>query len=447
MKGGLRMKMSRYIIAFCLLLCSFFLVIPSFTADSPTVYKIPVYKEVEKGLYAFLKRSIKEAEEANADAIIFELNTPGGFVDSAEKISNLLDSTSIRKIAYINTEALSAGAYLALHTDEIYMAPSGTMGAAAVIDGSGNMADEKANSAWKAKMINAAKLTGKDPKYAQAMADDSVDLPKYRAPVGDLLTLTSSDALEVGYSNGTVNSFKDLLTKTDLANAKVIETEETFMESVARFITHPIIVPILLSIASLGLIVELYSPGFGVAGTMGLISIGLFFFGHLVAGLAGYETLIIFVIGVLLIIAEFFLPGGISGILGAAAIIFSIILAGGNIVQMSIAVLIALTVAIVGMVIIMKFFGKQMKALNKIILSDATTTEQGYVSNENRVDLIGKVAITMTALRPSGTIRIDNERIDAVSDGSFVAKDKQVTIIKVEGSRIVVREVAEGEKD
>ena len=180
---------------------------------------------------------------------------------------------------------------------------------------------------------------------------------------------------------------------------------------------------------------------------MGLISIGLFFFGHLVAGLAGYETLIIFVIGILLIIAEFFLPGGISGILGAAAIIFSIILAGGNIVQMSIAVLIALTVAIVGMVIIMKFFGKQMKALNKIILSDATTTEQGYVSNENRVDLIGKVAITMTALRPSGTIRIDNERIDAVSDGSFVAKDKQVTIIKVEGSRIVVREVAEGEKD
>lgn len=437
--------MSRYIISFCLLLCSFFLVIPSFNADSPTVYKIPVYKEVEKGLYAFLKRSIKEAEEANADAIIFELNTPGGFVDSAEKISNLLDSTSIRKIAYINTEALSAGAYLALHTDEIYMAPSGTMGAAAVIDGSGNTADEKANSAWKAKMINAAKLTGKKPKYAQAMADDTVDLPQYRAPVGKLLTLTSSEALEVDYSNGTVSSFEELLTKTNLANAKVIETEETFMESVARFITHPIIVPILLSIASLGLIVELYSPGFGVAGTMGLISIGLFFFGHLVAGLAGYETLIIFVIGVLLIIAEFFLPGGISGILGAAAIIFSIILAGGNIVQMSIAVLIALTVAIVGMVIIMKFFGKQMKALNKIILSDATTTEQGYVSNENRVDLIGKVAVTMTPLRPSGTIRIDNERIDAVSDGSFVAKDKQVTIIKVEGSRIVVREVAEEE--
>ncbi|MFB5087927.1 nodulation protein NfeD [Psychrobacillus sp. PGGUH221] len=440
------MKLFRYITSICLLLLSFFMIVPSITADAPKVYKIPVYKEVEKGLYAFLKRSINDAEEAGADAIIFEINTPGGFVDSAEDIVNLLDSTSIRKIAYINSQALSAGAYLALHTDEIYMSPNGTMGAAAVIDGSGNAADVKARSAWKAKMINAANRTGKKPIYAQAMADESVDLPEFNAPKGELLTLTSADALKVKYSNGTVSSMEELLEVTKLADAQIIETEQTITETIARFITHPIIVPILLSIASLGLIVELYSPGFGVAGTMGLVSLTLFFFGHLVAGLAGYETIIIFVIGVILLIAEFFLPGGISGILGAAAIITSIILAGGNIVQMSISVLIALTVAIVGMVIIMKFFGKQLKVLNKVILSDATTTEQGYVSNVNRLELIGKVAVTMTPLRPAGTIRIGDERIDAVSDGSFVEKNKQVVIIKVEGSRIVVREISEGEE-
>lgn len=440
------MKLFRYITSICLLLLSFFMIVPSITADAPKVYKIPVYKEVEKGLYAFLKRSINDAEEAGADAIIFEINTPGGFVDSAEDIVNLLDSTSIRKIAYINSQALSAGAYLALHTDEIYMSPNGTMGAAAVIDGSGNAADVKARSAWKAKMINAANRTGKNPIYAQAMADESVDLPEFNAPKGELLTLTSADALKVKYSNGTVSSMEELLEVTKLADAQIIETDQTITETIARFITHPIIVPILLSIASLGLIVELYSPGFGVAGTMGLVSLTLFFFGHLVAGLAGYETIIIFVIGVILLIAEFFLPGGISGILGAAAIITSIILAGGNIVQMSISVLIALTVAIVGMVIIMKFFGKQLKVLNKVILSDATTTEQGYVSNVNRLELIGKVAVTMTPLRPAGTIRIGDERIDAVSDGSFVEKNKQVVIIKVEGSRIVVREISEGEE-
>jgi len=155
-------RVFRYVISLCLLLLSFGMMIPTFTAQSTEVYKIPVYKEVEKGLYAFLKRSISEAEESGAEAIIFEINTPGGFVDSAEDIANLLDSTSIRKIAYINSEALSAGAYLALHTDEIYMSPGGTIGAAAVIDSSGNTADEKANSAWKAKMKNAAELTGKN---------------------------------------------------------------------------------------------------------------------------------------------------------------------------------------------------------------------------------------------------------------------------------------------
>ncbi|WP_111438950.1 NfeD family protein [Psychrobacillus insolitus] len=438
--------MSRFVLSVCLVLISFALMIPESAAQSNIVYKIPVYQEVEKGLYAFLKRSIGDAEEAGADAIVLEINTPGGFVDSAEDIANLLDSTSLRKIAYINSEALSAGAYLALHTDEIYMSPSGTIGAAAVIESSGNTAGEKANSAWKAKMINAAELTGKDPIYAQAMADDTVNLPEYRAPAGKLLTLSSSEALKVGYSEGTVSSFGELLEMANLANAKVVESEETFMESLARFITNPIIVPILLSVASLGLIIELYSPGFGVAGTMGLISLVLFFFGHLVAGLAGYETIILFVIGILLIVAEFFLPFGISGILGAGAIVLSIILAGGNVTQMSIAVLIALTVTIVGMVIIMKFFGKELRVFNKMILSDATSTDKGYVSNENRTDLIGKVAITMTPLRPAGTIRMDNERIDAVSDGSYIDKGKRVKIIKVEGSRIVVREVIEGEE-
>ncbi|MGE7978778.1 NfeD family protein [Psychrobacillus sp. NPDC093200] len=439
------MRLARLFISFCLLLAAFAMVVPSFSADTQTVYKVPIYEEVEDGLYAFLKRSIKEAEEAEADAIIFDINTPGGFVDSAEKIVNLLDSTPIRKIAYINSQALSAGAYLALHTDEIYMSPNGSMGAAAVIDSAGNAADMKATSAWKAKMRNAAERTGKEPIYAQAMADESVDLPEYRAGEGQLLTLSAREAIEVGYSEGTVATFDELLTKSNLTGAKVVETKEAFVETLARIVTNPVVVPILLSLASLGLILELYSPGFGVPGTVGLLSLGLFFYGHLVAGLAGYETFVLLALGILLVIAEFFIPGGIIGILGLVAILFSIILAGGNLFYMSVAVLIAITVAIIGMVIIVKFFGKKVRLLNKMILTDATTTEKGYVSNHNRLDLVGKIAETMTPLRPSGTIRIENERIDAVSDGSFIGKDKQVVIIKVEGSRIVVREAREGE--
>jgi membrane-bound serine protease (ClpP class) len=421
--------------------------LPSLPVNASEIYRIPIKDEVEKGLYAFLQRAFEEAEEAGADVVILDINTPGGFVDSAENIAKLMDETPLKTVAFINQNALSAGAFIALHADEIYMVPSGRIGAAKVIDGAGNAAEEKANSAWLTSMKTAAESSDRDPLYALAMADESIDLPEYRAGEGKLLTLSATEAEEVGYSEGTVASFEDLLKELELNKANVTSVNETFAEKVARFVTDPIIVPILLSIASLGLVVELYSPGFGVAGTMGLTAIGLFFFGHMVAGLAGYESILLFVIGVGFIIAEFFLPGAIAGLIGAALIIGSILLAGGNVFHMGIAVLIALIVAIVGMVILMKFFGKNLKLFNKIILKDATDTERGYVSNVNRYELLGRMAVSMTPLRPSGTIMLDGERIDAVTEGGYVDANKVVKIIKVEGSRTVVREVKEGENE
>lgn len=440
------MKWTGVISVYVMLYLFMMLIFPSSHVSASEIYRIPIHNEVEKGLAAFLQRAFDEAEEANAEVVVLDIDTPGGFVDSAGKIAVLLDKATFKTIAFINNDALSAGAFLALHADEIYMVPSGRIGAAAVIDGAGNAADDKATSAWLSSMKTAAESSNRDPQIALAMADESIDMPKYRAQSGKLLTLTANEALEVGYSEGTVASFDELISTLNLTNAKVTSINETFAEKIARFITNPIIVPILLSIASLGLIVELYSPGFGVAGTMGLTAIGLFFFGHLVAGLAGYETILLFLIGLGFVIAEFFLPGAIAGIIGLALIISSILFAGGNVVQMGIALLIALIVGIVGMVIIMKFFGKNIRLFNKMILKDSTDTKSGYVSNVNRVELINKIAKSMTPLRPSGTIMVEGERIDAVTEGGYVDKGKAVKIIKVEGSRTVVREVVEGEE-
>lgn len=439
------MKRTRIISGYLLFFISFLLILPSLSVIASEVYRIPIEDEVEKGLHAFLERAFKEAEEAGAEVVILDIDTPGGYVDSAQDIANLMDATPLKVIAFINIDALSAGAFLALHADEIYMVPNGRIGAAAVIDSAGNAAEAKADSAWRTAMIQAAESSNRDPQYALAMADEKVDLPEYRAGKGDLLTLSAKEAMEVGYSEGTFTSFDELIAHLNLSEATVTTVNETFAEKIARFITNPIIVPILLSVASLGLIVELYSPGFGVAGTMGLIAIALFFFGHTVAGLAGYESIIIFLVGIGFIIAEFFLPGAIAGIIGLALIICSILLAGGNVFNMGISVLIALIVAIVGMVIIVKFFGKKINVFNKMILRDATDTEHGYVSNVNRVELIGKKAKSMTPLRPSGTIVFEDERIDAVTEGGYVDAGKVVKIIKVEGSRTVVREVKEGE--
>ncbi len=215
----------------------------------------------------------------------------------------------------------------------------------------------------------------------------------------------------------------------------------SFAEKVARFLTHPIVIPILLSIASLGLIVELYSPGFGVPGTMGVTALLLFFYGHLVAGFAGYETLFLFLAGIVLIILELFLPGGIVGVIGLICVVVSLFLAAGSFTEMAISILIATAVSIIAVILLTKVLGKRMKFFKKFILTDSTNKESGYVSNETRDDLVGQIAVTATALRPSGTIVFGDERIDVVSEGAFIDKDEQVKIVKAEGSRIVVRKV------
>ncbi|WP_335869317.1 NfeD family protein [Bacillus sp. 2205SS5-2] len=430
------------LLPFITLLISLGFIIPSvMSAENEKVAIIPLHKEVEKGLAAFLDRAISDAEEAGADTIIFDIDTPGGFVDAAADISQLLNDVKIKKVAFINEQALSAGAFLALNADEIYMVPSASMGAAAVIDQQGNTAGKKAESYWLTTMETAAENSGRDPIYALAMADEDIDLPDLRAPKGALLTLSAKNAEKVGYSEGTVKDLDELLTLLNLDDAEVININESFAEKLARFFTNPIVVPILLSVASLGFIVELYSPGLGIPGAMGLTALLLFFYGHLVAGLAGYETIILFLVGVILIVIELLLPGGIFGIIGVAAILGSIIMAGGNVMYMGVSLIIALLVAIIAMVVLVKVFGKKMSLFNKIILRDSTNTENGYVSNRTREELIGAIGITQTALRPAGTIMIEDERIDVVSEGGYIPEERKVKVIKTEGSRIIVREL------
>ncbi|MFS1517870.1 NfeD family protein [Bacillus sp. SCS-151] len=405
------------------------------------VYVIPLEDTVEKGLYAFIDRSISEAEEAGADLIILEINTPGGAVAAAGEIGKRISSTDVPIVAYINIHALSAGAYIALNADEIYMRPTASMGAAAVITSDGNAADEKAQSSWNTSMEGAAALNGRDPIYAIAMADKEVDLPEYNAEKGKLLTLTADQAYEVKYAEGIVNNRSELTQLLGFDNPEIVETKVSLAENIARFITNPVVVPILLSIGSIGLLVELYSPGFGVPGLMGASSLLLFFYGHFVAGLAGMEAIIFFFAGVVLIILEFFVPGGILGMIGFGSILTSLFLATDDVGHMAVSLLIAIFVTILASILLFKVFGKKIRIFNRIILRDSTNSEEGYITNKNRNDLIGKEGYTTTALRPSGTVVIDNERLDVVTEGGYIDNNKKIKVIKTEGARIVVREI------
>lgn len=416
-------------------------------ANQDFVYVVPLEETVEKGLYAFLKRAIITAEEEGAKAIIFDINTPGGVVDAASNIGNLIAHSEVETIAFVNNRALSAGAYISLYADQIYMSPNSTMGSAAIIEQNGNAADKKAQSYWLAEMENAAKHSNRDPLYALAMADHTIEIPELGLGDDELLTLTAEQAVKVGYAEGITSNLDEVLKEIGLEGVEVKQLELSFFEQLARFLTNPIVVPILLSIGSIGLVVELYSPGFGIPGTMGLASLLLFFYGHLVAGLAGFESLILFLIGIGLILLEFVLPGGVVGIIGLIAVLWSILIAGESVTQMGMYILAATGIAIIAGIVLSKVFGKRIQVFNKLVLKDATSTEKGYISNKSRLELIGVTGVALTSLRPSGTIVVGDERIDAVSEGGYIDKGAKVKIVFAEGSRIVVREITSLEKN
>ncbi|PXW91622.1 membrane-bound serine protease (ClpP class) [Streptohalobacillus salinus] len=419
---------------------AFFTSVADASGEGKLVYVVPLEDEVERGLEAFLRRATEEATENNADHIIFEINTPGGVVNAASNIGDLLSGIEITTTAYITNRALSAGSYIALFADNIYMSPQATMGASGIITGDGNAADDKAQSYWLEAMGSAAEAKGRERIYAEAMADASIDLPEYNAPEGSYLTLGPTAALEVGYSQGTVNHRTELLAELDLTGAEIVEVEVTLAENVARFLTNSVVISILLSLAGLGLIVELYSPGFGVAGSTSIIALILFFYGHTVAGLAGYEVFVLLIVGIALVAIEFFVPGGILGGIGTLSIIASLFMASGNVAAMSFSILIAMVVSLTLAVILYKRIGLQKGLLRYIILSDQETTERGYVSNQERKDLAGQVGVTLTPLRPAGTARFNHERVDVVTEGGFISQDQPVMIVKVAGGRVIVRE-------
>ncbi|MBP1968708.1 membrane-bound serine protease (ClpP class) [Virgibacillus natechei] len=411
------------------------------TGAGSLVYVIPIEKEVERGLEAFLSRATEEATDEGADHIVFEINTPGGRVDSAEEIAGILQNLEVETTSFIVNQALSAGSYIALNTDNIYMVPTATMGSSGIITQDGNAADQKAQSAWLASMRSAAESKDRDPLYAAAMADPSIDLPEYGASEGQYLTLDANSAIEVEYAQGIVENRVELLHELGLSDATVVETETTLAEEVARFLTNPVVIPILLSVASIGLILELFSPGFGIPGIMGIVSLLLFFYGHIIAGLAGMEAIVLLVIGMVLIIAEFYVSGGIVGALGIGAVIGSLFMSGYDLGHMSISIGIAFLVAVILAVILIRRIGMDKGVFRKVILKDQVTTDQGYVSSENRLELIGLEGIAVTPLRPSGSGVFEEERLDVISEGGFIDENMRIKIVKVEGVRIVVREI------
>jgi membrane-bound serine protease (ClpP class) len=314
---------ARTVAVLCLVLGAALLVtsVGRAAGDGP-VYVVSVSGEIDLGLAPFLARTLDAAEADDAAAVVLDIDTPGGRLDAVLQMRDALLDSSVRTVAFVDRTALSAGALIALSSDDIYVAPGAVVGAATPVDGSGVAADEKVVSAVRSVFRSTAEQQGRDPMVAEAMVDPAVEIEGV-VDRGELLTLTAAEALEIGYADGTATGLTDLLTQLELDDRAIETASISLAERLARLVSNPLVSSLLLAAGVLLLIGDLLSGGVGVGAAVGVALLAVFLGGHLIAGLAGWEDVALVVVGVLLLMLEVFvLPGvGLAGALGLVAIL------------------------------------------------------------------------------------------------------------------------------
>ncbi|MGH7517126.1 MAG: NfeD family protein [Gemmatimonadales bacterium] len=415
-------------------------------AQDHTVYRIPITGIIENGLAPYVARALREARQAGAAAAILDIDTPGGRVDAAQRIVDAVRSAELPVYAYVNPRALSAGALVALAADSIFMRPGAILGAATPVDGQGTKAPEKYVSAMRAEFRALAEERGLDPRVAEAMVDESVGVPGLIQP-GRLATLSTAEALKLRYAAGQVASQDALLDTIGLAGATVVTPEINWAEKLVRFVTNPLVAPLLLSLGMLGLVVELKTGGFGVAGLVGITSLALFFGSSYIVGLAGWEEVLLLGAGLIALAVEvFLLPGfGLAGVLGiglfGAAIVLAMTGTAATLSDFSqaVAVLAASLVITVAVIYAWVRHLPNSGRLSGLLLHGGLAAEGGYISAPMRDDLVGRDAVAVTDLRPSGTALVGEERVDVVTEGEFITQGSPLRVLRSEGYRLVVR--------
>ncbi len=417
--------------------------------NAPMVYRVPVTGTVELGLAPFIERSINEAYENGAAAVVLDIDTPGGRVDAAERIADAISDSPIPVYAYINRRAFSAGALIALSTNQIFMRSGSVMGAVTPVDGAGTKAPEKIVSAMRSEMRALAEARGLDPAIAEAMVDEQLAVPGV-VEAGKLLTLTTTEAVGLSFAQET-ETLDELFAAVGLAGAQVVEMEVNWAERLVRLLSHPVVSPFLLSLGFLGILVEIKTPSFGVAGLAGLMSLSLFFGSHLIIGLAGWEDVIIFLVGAVLIAVEIvIIPGfGLFGILGGVALLLGAYMAvlgnlptvpdftrAGGVLSTTILLLLVTAWAL------LRHLPKSDRlSRSGVFLSAKTDREGGYESASRRDELVGLEGVAITDLHPSGVGLFGEERVDVVSESDWIAAGSPIRVLSAEGYRHVVREL------
>src|SRR5688572_10967559 len=423
----------------------------SWASAAPLVYVAPIEGIIDLGLAPFVQRVLDEAAAAGAAAVVLEINTFGGRVDAAVQIRDALLNAKVPTVAYVNRRAISAGALISLAAEHLVMAPGGTIGAAAPVmagqpgGGAAPAVSEKTVSYVRKEFRATAESRKRPALIAEAMVDADVVI-RGVIEKGKLLTLTTDEALKHKVAEFRADSVEAALEHLGIKGAELRRAAPNWAENVVRFLTHPLLSSLLVTIGMLGIIIELRTPGFGVPGAIGVGSLAAFFWGHWLVQLAGWGELLLALGGVALLLLEsFVIPGfGVAGILGIlallAALVMSVVGSGATPEFFMLAagrILLSLLVALAASFVLLRFmprtpFGRQL-------ILDTGLRE----TPPDDLRWLGKRGRASTPLRPAGIADIEGARVDVVSDGELIEPGARIEVTRVDGNRIVVRHITD----
>lgn len=423
--------------------------------------KLKVYQfEIDEGIFPPALRkfesALAEADSVNADVIVMKLNTYGGAVDVADDMRTQLLNLKPLTIVYIVNNAASAGALISVAHDSIYMAPEATIGAAVVVEGTGDAAGEKYQSYFRQKFRATAEKKNRDPDIAEAMVNPDVYIPGV-IDSGKILTLTAKEALAVDYNDGIVNSVEEALEMAGIYHYDLVEYQASFIDKLVGFFTHPAVSGILLMVIFMGIFFELQTPGVGFPLGAAVLAAILYFTPLYLDGLAEHWEILIFIIGIVLLGVELFvLPGfGIAGISGIVLIVGGLTLGMiGNVrfdfsfIDLSDIAnsLVVVMLAGLGTSVAIFFFGKNFfnsRLTKALIFTDTQDASQGYTADAFKgIELNSKKGIAVTDLRPAGKIEIEGERYDAYTNGEWIERGDEVIVLRAKGMSVVVQKVS-----
>ncbi len=457
----------------------FFLLFAALAGSSQTnnkklVYKLNIKQEITKAAWRQTQQAFEEADSLGADVFLIHMNTYGGTVLDADSIRTKILQSPIPVYVFIDNNAASAGALISVACDSIYMRPGASIGAATVVNQTGQAMPDKYQSYMRSTMRATAEAHGKDtiitqndtiykwrrdPKIAEAMVDPRVYIEGI-IDTGKVLTFTPGEAMENGYCQGIAENIPEVMEKVGIDNYEIVEYEPSWVERIIGWLVHPVISGLLIMAIIGGIYFELQSPGIGFPLGIAVLAAVLYFAPLYLEGLAAHWEILVFVVGIILIAVEIFvIPGfGVAGILGVLFVFSGLVLSlinnvnfnfeGVDLQLLGIAVMTVVIGVLGGFMLSLylgnKIFTARSGPFKNMSLHAVQNTGEGYISVEPSFLLLkGRSGTAQTVLRPGGKVLIDNEIFDAVAESGFIDRGERIVVKRIGTSQLYVEKTEE----